>query len=61
VTVLDVCNMGRSRIEGSRVCRLRSVVDEGIDNGRGFDDDEDAQQVLNVEEPASVSVCGVVE
>jgi hypothetical protein len=36
---------------------VRSDVDEGIGSGRGFDDGEDALQVLDVEEPASVSVC----
>jgi hypothetical protein len=35
---------------------VHSVVDEGISSGRGFDDDEAAQLVLYVEEPASVSV-----
>lgn len=35
---------------------MHSVVDEGIGSGRGFDDGEDAQLVLDVEEPASVSI-----
>jgi hypothetical protein len=36
---------------------VQSAVDEGIGNGKGFGDDEDARLVLNVEEPASVRVC----
>ena len=49
--------MGGCLIGGLQVDRVQSVVDEGIGSARGFGDGEDVQLVLDVEEPASVSVC----